>query len=180
LRRKNKEFVERQFKKGHTPWNKGLRGKNFNQYQDTSGLMHKGQHHTPEMRARISKTTSYSMIGNHNFNREKFSKFREQQIIPFKDTSIERIVQKYLKDKQVCFERHKLFKLSNSCHRVDIYVPHLNLSIECDGNYWHSLPNVKERDAVINLELSRQCDLIRLPEDMIRSKDFENVLSSIL
>lgn len=28
----------------------------------------------------------------------------------------------------------------------DFYVPHLNLVIECDGDYWHSKPEVAERD----------------------------------
>lgn len=30
--------------------------------------------------------------------------------------------------------------------RVDVFVPSYNLVIECDGDYWHNLPHVRERD----------------------------------
>lgn len=32
----------------------------------------------------------------------------------------------------------------------DFYIPKYNIIIECDGNYWHNLPEVKERDKMKN------------------------------
>ncbi len=29
---------------------------------------------------------------------------------------------------------------------VDIYIPELNLVVECDGDYWHNLPKQKHTD----------------------------------
>ena len=34
---------------------------------------------------------------------------------------------------------------------LDIYIPALKIGIEYDGDYWHSLPNLKERDEKKNL-----------------------------
>jgi len=36
---------------------------------------------------------------------------------------------------------------------ADIYIPSYNQVIECDGEYWHSRPGVKERDARRDAEL---------------------------
>ena len=37
---------------------------------------------------------------------------------------------------------------------VDVFVPMLNLVLECDGTWWHSLPNVVEVDYIKNRWLS--------------------------
>jgi len=39
------------------------------------------------------------------------------------------------------------YRLGNDGRPFDFYVPILNLLIECDGEYWHSLPGRAESDA---------------------------------
>lgn len=59
---------------------------------------------------------------------------------------------------------------------VDFYLPSKNLVIECDGAYWHSLPEVVERDERKNLYLQQHgYTVIRLLEEQIR----ENALGVV-
>lgn len=56
---------------------------------------------------------------------------------------------------------------------VDFYVPRRRLVIECDGEYWHSLPGVKEKDARRDIWLrERGYRVLRLSESQIHSGDF--------
>jgi hypothetical protein len=139
---------------------------------------HTGKHLSEEIRDRIRT----SNIGQKRSSETvmKIRTARAKQILPYQDTKIERIIQQYLKSKGVQYEKHKLFLLSDSCHRVDLYIPTLKLAIECDGSYWHSLPNVISRDLRVNDELSKQCDLIRLDEAEIRSGEFADMLAPII
>ena len=59
-------------------------------------------------------------------------------------TSIEKKVYDELKSRGVLFESQKLI---NNKFVVDVYIPMLNLVIECDGEYWHLLPKIQDRDA---------------------------------
>jgi glutathione peroxidase-family protein len=62
-------------------------------------------------------------------------------------------------------ENHKgLFP--NKKMELDIFLPSLNLGIEFDGNYWHSLEDAKERDERKNqLCEERRIRLIRIKEE---------------
>lgn len=52
----------------------------------------------------------------------------------------------------------------------DFYVPDLNLVIECDGDYWHSRPEVVERDKVKDRDLlGAGYKLARIAESAINS-----------
>lgn len=52
----------------------------------------------------------------------------------------------------------------------DIFVPHLQLDIECDGLYWHSLPEMKNRDRYRDVWLKRNgYHILRLGEAAIRA-----------
>jgi very-short-patch-repair endonuclease len=60
----------------------------------------------------------------------------------------------------------------------DFFIPHLDLVIECDGEYWHSLPKVVKRDVRKSRWLKNNgYTIIRLPEAEIR-KDPERALLS--
>lgn len=51
---------------------------------------------------------------------------------------------------------------------VDMFVPARRLVIECDGEYWHSLPGVAEKDARRDRELhAAGYTVVRLPEKEI-------------
>lgn len=93
-----------------------------------------------------------------------------------KKSSIQVIVENYLSSINIKFEPEKI--INN--HAVDIFVSP-NICIECDGDYWHSLPEQVLRD----LEFNNYCNdnnfvLIRLKEKDIRSNIFENFLTTKL
>jgi very-short-patch-repair endonuclease len=69
-----------------------------------------------------------------------------------KSTSIERKVYEELKNRGLLFEKQKLI---NGKFLVDVYIPSLNLIIECDGDYWHSLDRVIKRDKTKNAYLTK-------------------------
>lgn len=47
---------------------------------------------------------------------------------------------------------------------VDIYFPSHGLAVEFDGEYWHSLPRVIEKDGRKTKSLANRCTLLRIPE----------------
>lgn len=57
-------------------------------------------------------------------------------------TSIEVSTARELEARGVEFEQQKVV----GPFICDIFVSSMNLDIECDGDYWHSLPNMKKRD----------------------------------
>lgn len=80
-------------------------------------------------------------------------------------TSIEIMVQALLSTLEIKYEAHK--KLGRWF--VDIYIPASNLIIECDGDYWHSLPKNQDRDIRKTTWLTEHgYNLLRLPECEIR------------
>lgn len=86
-------------------------------------------------------------------------------------TSIEKIVYDYLVLKDIIFEKQKLI---NGKFLVDAYIPSLNLIVEADGNYWHTLDRVLKKDKAENAYL-RKCGykLLRLTEEEIKNGKFK-------
>ena len=105
---------------------------------------------------------------------------RAKQIIPFEDSSIEKAIQNELKLRNIKFELHKEFKIPPwRPHRVDIFIEP-NICIEADGDYYHSLPRVKDRDKIVNTEIPKQgINLLRFPEKQIKN-DLKGVMAKIL
>lgn len=91
-----------------------------------------------------------------------------------KPTSIEKKVYDELKARGLLFETQKLI---NGKFLVDAYILSLNLVIEADGDYWHSLERVKKRDNAKNAYLTK-CGfgLLRLTETEINNGEFVNKL----
>jgi very-short-patch-repair endonuclease len=85
-------------------------------------------------------------------------------------TKIELKVQNQLRSKGIEFICQKQIK--NRFY--DIYIPSMNLLIECDGDYWHSLDRQKPIDELKN-ELAKfeGYKLIRLSESCINLKRFD-------
>ena len=81
--------------------------------------------------------------------REKIRKARLDQIFPRYDSSIEIKIQNALSERGISFVKHK--KILDK-YQVDIFIEP-NIIIECDGDYWHNLDDVKKRDVVKNKEL---------------------------
>ena len=61
------------------------------------------------------------------------------------NTSIEVKIQNFLKDLNIEFFTHQYLHIEHD-YQVDIFIPSLNLIIECYGNYWHKYPVGREID----------------------------------
>ena len=60
----------------------------------------------------------------------------------FKDTKIELKMEAELQKRGINYQKQvPLCKIA----RVDFYLPEYRIIIQCDGDYWHNLENVKER-----------------------------------
>jgi very-short-patch-repair endonuclease len=68
-----------------------------------------------------------------------------------------------------------------SRYLIDFYLPQHDVAIECDGDYWHSLPGMQERDARKDECLSqRGLTVIRLKEgDFHRRKPISGIKTAL-
>ena len=107
---------------------------------------------------------SEEQIQKRNISLQKFFKSK-------RPTSIERKLYKELEDRHLLFETQKLI---NGKFLVDAYIKKLNLIIEADGDYWHSLPRVMKKDKAENAYLTK-CgyNLLRLSEKEINDDSFK-------
>ena len=89
-------------------------------------------------------------------------------------TSIEVKLYRELKNLGLLFETQKLI---NGKFIVDAYIPSLNLVIEADGDYWHSLDKVMKKDKAENAYLTK-CGfkLLRFAEHEINDGSFKERL----
>ena len=122
----------------------------------------------PSLKGRYDKK-HYQEIGLKGLVKQQNSK---------EPTSIEKKVYAELKRRGLLIEIQKLI---NGKFLVDAYIPSLNLVIEADGDYWHSLDRVKKRDKAKNAYL-KTCGfgLLRLSESEINSGAFVEKLEEVL
>ena len=87
-------------------------------------------------------------------------------------TSIEVIVRDLLDSLKIRYR----FQHPIGSFVTDFYIPCRRLVIECDGEYWHGLPGVKEKDARRDAWLRKMgYRVLRLSESQIRSGDFADI-----
>ena len=80
-------------------------------------------------------------------------------------TAIETSIETLLKSLNIVFESQKPI----GKYIVDIYIPVKRLVIECDGDYWHSLPSAIKRDKEKNKYLRKLgYHVVRIPEHAIK------------
>jgi len=90
---------------------------------------------------------------------------RAKQITPKRDTSIEIKIQNFLKQLEIDFMTHQYIKDIEHGYQCDIFIPSMNLVIECDGNYWHKYPTGTDIDHIRTSELiSKGFRVLRLWE----------------
>jgi DNA mismatch endonuclease (patch repair protein) len=120
------------------------------------------------------------MLGKH-FSEESKKKMREKrlkQVIPFKDTTIEKLIQGKLEELEVPFEKHK-----SILGQPDIFISP-NICIFADGCYWHKCEkcgfgNGKERDKMVTENLQKQGFVVlRFWEHDIKS-DLDSCMNKI-
>ena len=173
------------FKKGMIPWNKGKKG--LQKYHNLSGLelgrgWMKGKHHTQEAKDKVGIANKGRLPWNTGKHRDEETKYklrmaRLKQRFIRKNTTIECAVYEELKLRGFVFETQK--PIGNR-FIVDAYIPSLNLVIECDGDYWHSLSKTKERDKLKNDYLNDNgFGLLRLTETEIKNKEFINKIPAL-
>lgn len=92
----------------------------------------------PDIRKLISTNTKATLQKPET--RLKMAEARSKQ--SGSKSSLEVIVAKYLTSLNVEYIEQKQFGF----YTVDFFIPKFNLIIECQGDYWHSLDNVKRND----------------------------------
>jgi very-short-patch-repair endonuclease len=106
----------------------------------------------------------------------KIKEARAQQIFPVEDTAIEVKIQNYLKELQVDFFTHHYIKDIEHSYRCDIFIPAMELIIECDGNYWHKYPIGTDIDNIRTRELiAKGFKVLRLWESEIKNMSKEDL-----
>jgi DNA mismatch endonuclease (patch repair protein) len=83
----------------------------------------------------------------------------------FRDTSIERVIQKALSELGMTFETHLWVERSNP----DIVFPNFRLAVFCDGDYWHNLSYRRRDDEVNKILLAAGWTVLRFWEHEIMS-----------
>ncbi len=92
---------------------------------------------------------------------------RAKQIFPKKDSSIEVKIQNFLRQLNVEFLTHQHMNIRDS-YQCDIFIPSMNLVIECDGDYWHG--NLQTYNDWNNLSQKQKIQKIR---DYCRTNELE-------
>ncbi len=151
-------------KKGCIPWNKGKKNCFSEETLEKISQAQKGKIVSLETKKKIS-------IANKGKKMVKRAAVLGAKAASNKyPTSIEKKVYSELIKRGFLFEKQKLI---NGKFLVDAYIPKLNLVIEADGDYWHSLDRVKKRDKAKNAYLAK-CgyNLLRISETEINNGKF--------
>ena len=129
--------LETRFKKGH---------KSFmtDEVKGKISMAMKGIQHTEDARKKMSIAAK-----GRKFSEETRKKLRERIINNpnkiFKNTSIELKVEEELRNRNIDYQKQvPLCKVAV----VDFYLPEYRIVIQCDGDYWHNLPDHKVRDEI--------------------------------
>lgn len=170
------------FKKGMTPWNKGKK------MTYRHGML--GKNHTEKARIKMRQVklgkkmseATKQMKSKYALSRRKdMREYGLRGLISQQNskepTSIEKKVYRVLKESGLLFETQKLI---NGHFLVDAYIPSLNLVIEVDGSYWHSLDRVVKKDRAENAYL-KKCGyrVVRIPENEVSDFSTASLLSEI-
>jgi len=151
--------------------------KHTKQTKEKISISNKGNKHTKETKNRLKKF--WNTKKGKKIQRER----RAKQIFPLKDTTIEVKIQDFLKELRITFFTHQYMKEIEHSYQCDIFIPKLNLVIECDGNYWHKYPVGNEVDHIRTSELiSKGFKVLRLWEHEIKVMDinnFKNILDLV-
>jgi len=111
--------------------------------------------------------------------RSKIKAARAKQVIPLQDTSIEVKIQDFLTAMGVEFIAHKYVPIKYA-YRCDIFIPSMNMVIECDGDYWHGNLNISPfKDMPQKIRVQRCLDYERTAQmqefgfNVLRLPEFE-------
>lgn len=112
-------------------------------------------------------------------HKKKLIEHRKKIILPIKDTSIEIKIQNFLEKLQMEYFKHKYMNIEHG-YQCDIFIPSLNLVIECDGDYWHKYPIGRDIDKIRTKELiNNGFKVLRLWERDIKLMDIDKFREKI-
>jgi very-short-patch-repair endonuclease len=84
-----------------------------------------------------------------------------------KESNIERKVRIELTKRKIKYQQEYPVRIGKRkwCYHLDFFIPELNLDIEADGAYWHTLNDAKKRDERKDKRLNKQnIIVVRLSE----------------
>lgn len=91
-------------------------------------------------------------------------------------SKLERLIGEALAD--LAIEAHHHYKIGT--YEADFFIPQWNLVVECDGRYWHSLPEVQARDSVRDAFMrDRGYTVLRLGEKDIRANPSKTLIRGL-
>ena len=181
--------------KGNIPWNKGI--PRSEETKRKISLANTGKKHTEEDKKKMSisilkRKSELGYINSPETRRKislankgkkhseetkkkmsvRMTEARKTIIVPKKDTLIEVKIQNYLKQLNVDFFTHQYMNDIEHGYQCDIFIPAMDLIIECDGDYWHKYPVGNEIDHIRTKELIEQgFKVLRLWEHEIKEMD---------
>ena len=163
-------------KKGLIPWNKGK--KQTEEQRRKNAESHKGL--IPWNKGKATGQITWITGKKHSEEtRRKMREKRQFQVMPKSDTIPEKMMQNALASENIEFKKHKLFKVGNTSHQVDIFIEP-NICIEVDGVYYHSRAYEMERDKKIDKELKlRGYKVIRFPVNKTKDFDVQSAIHKI-
>ena len=172
------------WKKGNIPWNKRI--KQWSLMEHPKGML--GKKHSQESINKIKKSCIGINKGDKNPAKRmdvriKIKEALKDVVFKKKDTIIEIKIQNFLEELKIEYFKHKYIKEIEHGYQCDIFIPSLNLVIECDGTYWHSYPTGNEIDHIRTKELlEKGFKVLRLWEFEIKemtTKGFEERLKNV-
>lgn len=126
----------------------------------------------PEVRKRLSEIQKGKKHSEETKRKLKIA--RSKRVLPKKDTKIEVKIQEFLKFLGIEFFTHQYMHIEHG-YQCDIFIPSLNMVIECDGDYWHKYPTGNIIDNIRTKELlQRGFKVLRLWENEINKMDINN------
>ena len=162
--------------KGKPTWNKGKTGIYSEETKRKIGMAGKGRH--PSEETKRKRRNIWDKPEYRKLRRE----IRAKQIFPLKDSNPEIKIQNFLQQLNIIFLKHKHIKEIEHSYQCDIFIPSMNLIIECDGNYWHKYPIGREIDNIRTKEIiEKGFKVLRLWESDIKKmnlNDFKDKIKS--
>lgn len=176
------------FKKGHIPVNKGNNGKTPCKKCGTLEKSYYSEYcrkcwvgtvpSNIDMLKEINKVRAKEYADNNIEEMRRRGAIGARVVSEKYPTSIEEEVYNFLKNKGILHEKQKII---NGKFCVDVFIPAVNLVIEVDGDYWHSLDRVRKKDKAENSYLMA-CgfDVLRISEKEVNSGVFVEKLERML
>lgn len=174
-----------EYKKGSVPWSKGKHIRlNNNQAPRKKGykIRADSKTHSEETRKKMSESHKGKLlseeqkkkIGDSNRGQKRSDGFKEEcrirrlkQVLPQKDTTIERILQSELNKNNILYKKH--VPILGIC-QPDIVFPEKKVVVFVDGDYWHNLPKRIESDKRQNIILKENgWEVLRFWEHEIKN-----------